>query len=154
LSWNYTGRPEDNDRDKVRFLTGDTCESDKLLQDEEIAYALSRFSKHELAAALCLRSLAARYSRMVSVKVGDVSVGRATDSIADAYMKRVKELDPFDLTVATEFAKPRFGGLSISEKESLNDDSDAVQPSFSRGMNDIPDGPGDGFPDDYGDLVR
>ncbi len=141
MSWNYSGRPASSDKDTVRFLIGDVCEDEPLMQDEEIEYSLTQFTKTQLAAALCLRSLAARYSRTVPVKVGDVSIGGAKD-IAEAYMKRAKELDPHGLTASVNIALPQFGGLSISEKQTLAEDTDAVQPSFVKGMNDIPGGPG------------
>lgn len=142
MTWNYSGRPEENEKDKVRFLVGDTCPEDPLVQDEEIEYALSEFPRVTLAAALVCRSLASRYSRMVSSKVGDISVSGG-DKIAEAYKKRAEEFDPDDLTAGRELVLPSFGGLTHSGKETLNEDTDAVQPSFQRGMNDIPGGPSD-----------
>jgi hypothetical protein len=142
MAWNYSGDPLLNDRDKVRFLVGDTCEKDALVSDEEIAYALSKQAAHELAAAIVLRALAAKYSRIGSVSVGDVS--KSADGIAAAFSARAKELDPNGVTTAVGyFVLPSFGGLSIPSKQTLDDDTDAVQPSFRRGMNDIPGGPDD-----------
>lgn len=143
MTWNYSGRPEDNEKDKVRFLVGDTCKDDPLVQDEEIDYALSEFPRVNLAAALVCRSLSSRYARMVSSKVGDISVSGG-DKISGAYKARADELDPDGLTAGRELVLPSFGGLTHSGKDTLNDDTDAVQPSFQRGMNDIPGGPSDG----------
>lgn len=39
---------------------------------------------------------------------------------------------------ATALALPKFGGLSISEKETLAEDTDAVQPAFAIGQDDNP----------------
>lgn len=143
MNWNYTGRPDSNDRDKVRFLVGDTCEKQPLVADEEVDYSISDQPNLILAAAMVLRALAAKFSRLVSSKVGDVSVSSA-DKVAEGYTKRANELDPNGLTMgAASLVLPSFGGLTISGKEKLDEDTDAVQPSFKKGMNDIPGGPGD-----------
>jgi hypothetical protein len=146
MAWNYTGNPADSDRDGVRFLVGDTCEDDQLLQDEEIAYAVAQQTTLELAAAYCLRALAAKFSRKVTHKIGDVSVN--CSDLAKAYADRADELDPAGITKNIPLALPSFGGRSHDEKETLEDDEDAVQPSFSRGMNDIPGGFPDGGEDE------
>lgn len=148
MAWNYSGDPGDSPRDKVRFLVGDTCEEQQLVSDGEIAWAVSSQPTEELAAALVLRALAARYSRLVTVKVGDVS--KNCGQMAKAFKERADELDPSGMTSgAALLVLPRFGGLSISEKEALDSDSDAVQPVFRKGMDDIPGGPSaDGREDD------
>lgn len=151
MAWNYTGNPADSDRDGVRFLIGDTCEDDKLLQDAEIEYAISKQTTLELAAAYCLRVLAAKFSRMVTKKVGDIAVN--CSDLAKAYSDRANELDPNGITKNIPLALPSFGGRSHDEKETLDEDTDAVQPSFSRGMNDPPGGYPDGA-EDYNELTR
>ena len=150
MSWNYTGDPASSDRDQARFLIGDTDSDDELLQDEEIEWAIAEQSTIVLAAALCLRTLANRFSRMVTRKIGDLSV--SCSDMAKAFAERAKELDPSGVTASTLLALPSFGGLSIAGKETLDSDTDAVQPSFSRGMNDHPGGYPDG-PDDDSELL-
>ncbi len=145
MSWNYTGRPSSCDRDEVRFLLGDTDASDPLVTDEEIAWAIESQGTLRLAAAVCLRALASKFSRYVTRRVGDVS--QNCSEMAKAFRDRADELDPSGLT-ARPLALPSFGGLSISEKETLAEDTDAVQPRFRRGMNDIPGGPPDDGLDD------
>lgn len=151
MGWNYSGDPTSCPRDAVRFLVGDTCENEPLVEDGEIAYALLKQSQPELAAAIVLRALAAKFSRLDSVSVGGVS--RSGSAIADAYAKRASELDPSGVTAVTYLVLPSFGGLKISEKDTLDDDTDAVQPAFRRGMNDIPEGPDDAF-DDVDNRIR
>jgi len=151
VAWNYTGDPANSDRDAVRFLVGDTCEADPLLQDAEVDFVISEQTTNELAAAYCLRALAARFSRQVTKKIGDVSVN--CSDLAKAFAERADELDPNGITKNVPLALPSFGGLSIDEKDSLAEDEDAVQPSFSRGMNDMPGGYPDG-PEDYNELTR
>ncbi len=151
MAWNYTGDPASSDRDGVRFLVGDTCEDDQLLQDKEIEYAITQQTTLELAAAYCLRALAAKFSRNVTNKIGDVSTN--CSDLAKAYSDRADELDPSGLTKSQPLALPSFGGRSHDEKETLSEDTDAVQPSFSRGMNDYPGGYPDGA-EDYNELTR
>jgi len=143
VTWSYTD-PSASDKDAVRYLVGDTNSADPQTTDEEIAWSLTEFSNTRHAAALVCRALAAKYAKCaVSVRVGDVSTSNAA-AVSKAYAARAKELDPNGLTKGAAIVLPRFGGLSISEKETLSEDSDAVQPSFSRGMNDISGGPSDG----------
>lgn len=151
--WNYSGNPASNDRDQVRFLIGDTCKEDPLVSDKEIAFAISEQTSLKLAAAMCLRALAAVHSRMVTKKIGDISVN--CSDLAKQFKARADELDPFNVaTAAPLLALPVFGGLSITEKETLDDDDDAVQPSFRKGMNDIPGGPGNLSDVDYDEKLR
>jgi len=153
MVWNYSGRPGASDRDTVRFLMGDTVEAKPLVSDEEIAFALTEHAKPKLAAALCLRHLAAQASRLPdSRKVGDLSAG-GLSKIADAYTKRADELDPAGVTKGSILALPSFGGLTHSGKQELAEDSDAVQPRFERGMFDIPGGPTDGGASDDDELI-
>lgn len=141
MGWNYSGRPDTNERDKVRFLIGDTCKENPLVQDEEIAFTLGKFPEVELAAALCCRAIAAKFSRQVNTTVGGVS--RSCSDLAKAFAARATELDPDDMTTgaAAVLVLPSFGGLSLSEKEVLDSDTDATPVNFKIGMDDIPGGP-------------
>ncbi len=151
MSWSYSGDPANSDLDQARFLINDTDLNDQLLSDQEIEWAISEQSTIVLAAALCLRALANRFSRMVTRKVGDLWVN--CSDLSKAFAARAKELDPNGATTGTLLALPSFGGLTISGKEALDTDTDAVQPSFSRGMNDYPGGYSDG-PDDDDERIR
>lgn len=151
MTWNYSGDPSKNTKDEVRFLIGDTCEKDKLVDDEEIDFALGQFSVTSLASALVLRSLASKFSRMVTTKVGDIS--RNCSDMAKAFAAQADVLDPDGQTIGGKIVLPSFGGLSLAEKEVLESNDDAVQPSFSKGMDDIPGGPEDIVgPTNSGDL--
>lgn len=141
MSWNYSGDPSSSEKDEVRFLSGDTNSNDPLVQDEEIMYTLGEQPSPMLAAALVLRALASKFSKMATQKIGDIS--KNCSDISKAFAERANELDPDGITVGVSLVLPSFGGLKISEKETLAEDTDAVQPSFSKGMDDIPGGPDD-----------
>lgn len=135
MSWTYSGNPASSDNDKVRFLVGDTDETDQLVQDEEIAYALTTQPTAELAAALVAEAIAAKFARQVDSTVGRVS--ESASQRAMAFRERAKELRS---NIAL-LARPSFGGLSQAEKERLDSDTDAVQPSFRIGQDDNPESP-------------
>lgn len=136
MTWNYSGRPSSSDRDQVRFLMGDIDENEPLMPDEEILFAISEQSNLRLAAAMCLRALASLYSRKVTNKVGDVSTN--CSDLAKAFKARADELDPLgQATMSSSLVLPSFGGLTVSGKEALSEDGNAVQPFFERGMDDI-----------------
>jgi len=138
MTWNYSGDPSKTPRDEVRYLVGDTCKEKGLVSDEEIAYSLSKFPDSSLAAALVLRALAAKFSRAVSSSVDGVS--KNCSDLAKQFREQAEILDPEGVT-AVALVLPSFGGLSKSQKADWNDDLDAVQPSFSKGQDDIPGGP-------------
>jgi hypothetical protein len=84
VTWTYTGDPNVSDRDKVRFLIGDTDTTDQLLSDEEIAWALDNTddSIYQAAHDLCV-SLAAKFARLATSKsVGDLSLSYSDRSMA------------------------------------------------------------------------
>lgn len=84
MTWTYTGDPNVSDRDKVRFLIGDTDTTDQLLSDEEIAWALDNTddSIYQASHDLCV-SLAAKFARLATSKsVGDLSLSYADRSSA------------------------------------------------------------------------
>jgi hypothetical protein len=143
MAWSYSGNPADSDKDAVRFLSGDTDISNQLISDEEITYCVARQSTVELAAAMALRAVAAgSTSSEESFKIGDVSA--TSKDLINKYLKMADNLDPMGITMGSFIELlPSIGGRSIAEKETLREDTDAVQPSFFRGMNDIPGGPGD-----------
>ncbi len=74
MSWNYTGNPSSSDTDAVRFLVGDVDEATPLVQDEEIAWALSSEPNVYRAAATICDTISARYAKAVSRTVGGLSL--------------------------------------------------------------------------------
>lgn len=135
MGWNYSGDPASCPRDEVRYLCGDTCKEDPLVDDEEILYHLSNQPDPRLAAALVLRTLATKYSRLTSVSVGDVSYSGS--DLAKAFVERANDLDPSGITT-TGLCLPVFGGISRTANDALDNNPDAVPPAFRRGIFDLP----------------
>ncbi len=135
MTWTYGGDPSANERDEVRWLAGDTDTNDQLVTDEEIAYALTKQPTPTLAAAVVCDAIAAKFAREADRRVGDVSLSASQK--AKAYRERAADLR----ADAAVLALPSFGGLSIADKETLDADTDAVQPSFRIGKDDHPEIP-------------
>ena len=130
------------DKDKVRLYIGDTDSTNPQVADETIEATLVLYPDPMLAAAVIARSLAAQYGRDVTYHAG--SVGENSSDLARFYLDLAKELDPMGVTRAIPLAQISVGGLSLSDKDTLDSNTDAGPPSFSKGMDDIPGGPSDG----------
>lgn len=142
MTWTYSGNPASSTLDEVRFLSGDTLTTDQLVTNEEIAWALTKFTNPQIAAAACCRSIAAKFARQCDTKNASLSI--SASQRATAFLDLAKKLDPLGLSDSSPGEPyPYFGGLSHAEKDTLSQDVDAVQPSFKLGQDDFP-GTGEG----------
>lgn len=112
--------------DTIRFLVGDTDESDPQLSDEGIQYFVDTISNLYLAAAQACQTLATKYSRMADQTVGGVS--RSYSQISTAYAARSGELTSLSSNSGTMAPRPYAGGISVADKVSEELDSDRVPP--------------------------
>lgn len=139
-TWTYPGDPNGSDLYKVRFLVGDTDSTDKQLSDEEILWMLSEYSTVRKAAAECARALAGKYARNADKAVGDLRISAS---------QRSKHYNDLAVSLALQallVATPSYGGVSVSDKQANEQDTDLVSPSFRRGVHDNPDVLQDGGP--------
>lgn len=130
--WSYSGDPQASDRDYVRFLVGDTEKESPLLDNREVEAGIAKEPTLENAAAFLLENLARKFSQKTSINVGGISID--CSKLATAFKERAEELRADSYVLAL----PSFGGLTKSGKRVLDEDSDAVQPSFRIGMDDNP----------------
>jgi hypothetical protein len=131
VAWTYGDDPANSPRDELRLFVGDTNTADQLLTDAEITYYLARHSDNALAAAPgACEGIAALYSRQANTSNQGLSV--AASERSRAYLRLADELRDRTSAVAEVFV----GGLTISGKEALADDSDAIQPAFKIGLDD------------------
>jgi hypothetical protein len=120
---------------RVRLLVGDTDPNAPLqerLEDEEITDLLLIFGGYRAAAAGGAEALAAKFARSATNK----TMGQA--SLA---WKRFDQLTALAKTLRSSVslaAVPFAGGISVSQKETLEQDTDRVTPSFQKGMLDNP----------------
>jgi hypothetical protein len=130
VAWTYSENPSSSNKDFVRWQIGDTDSSDQKLQDGEINGALTLYGNKFKAAAECCRAIAAKLARKVSSAVGDLRAELQQER--EAYMELA---DQFELGLGKR-VKPFAGGISRSQKEAVQDDTDRVTPWASRNQFD------------------
>lgn len=133
MLYTYSGDPAASNLDKVRFLIGDTdVTSDPQLTDAEINAMLTDNAGNAYSAAIaCVEALISKYSRKVTKSVGDLSI-----SYSDIVGNYRELLAGLRRRATVQICTPYAGGISISDKQTDEADSDRTQPSFYRGMHD------------------
>lgn len=129
-NWTYSFDPSASLKDQVRFLIGDTDQNDPLLYDKEITWVLGQYNNSPMNAAIrCCETIAAKFSRMADEKAGPVSVtySQKSKQYRDLRQELVSRL-------AVEDMAPYAGGISKSDKATVRDDSDRVEPTFEKHM--------------------
>lgn len=135
MAWTYTGDPADSPRDAVRFYVGDTNFNDQLLQDEEIAFALTHSADPLAAAARCARALASKFSSLVDEKF---------ETIDNKFSQRAKAFHALagrlerDVKRYGGLGTPLAGGISIAAVDAARMDLDRPQSAFREGQFSIP----------------
>lgn len=130
MTWTYSGDPAANDRDTVRFLIGDTNTNDQRASDEEIAWAITEEpGSLYTAAALVVRGIIAKYANLVDKEVGDLAL---------SYSQRLDWYKALlaDLSKKSSMRSSRVyaGGISITDKDAVEEDSDRVKPGVAKDM--------------------
>lgn len=118
---------------------GDTVSTSPQVQDEEINFALGQRPSIYGAAAMVCRSLASRLAREADTV--DKDIRTTLSSRSRSYLRMATE---FEMQAAVRAgALPYAGGISASDKQTRELDTDRVAPQFNIGMQDnfIPVGP-------------
>lgn len=132
MAFSYSGDPSNSDKDKVRFLLGDTNKDAPLLQDGEIAFLITSQNTVIEAAVAGAQAIAAQFARLTDESVGDIS---------KSYSQRVEHYRQLasDLRRRANVAvAPYAGGISKDDKTNAEADTDRVQPRFTRDLHDNP----------------
>lgn len=133
-TWTYSGDPAISPKDAVRFLVNDIDPAEKQISDEGIAYLLSQYGSPRLAAIAAAERLHMIYAQAASiVKEGDLMIDMKVR--ADA-MSSLISLMKSDDTSAVPM--PSAGGISIAQKQAVEQDTDRVQPLARMGQDDYP----------------
>jgi hypothetical protein len=148
MTWSYNAAAlatttASTDMTKVRLFIGDTDTDDQQLQDEEISYILTAQPIISYAAADCADLLAAKYSRQVTTQNGML---RVTASLRqEQYAALAKRLrsngagdTPGGVSGGAILAEAYVGGIDVTARNALLDDSDNVLPSVGVGQDDFP----------------
>lgn len=123
-------------KDDVRFLTGDTrvdAPEDVRLEDEEITRLATLFGGNTFGiAAEAASALAAKFARKAEGAVGPERIqpmSRAAELRATAAHLRSR---------AAAQALPSAGGISVSDNDTADADTDRSKPAFTRALLDHP----------------
>ena len=138
MTWTYGGDPSASALAAIRFLTGDTDTNDQLINDEEIAWTNNQVTGSDTATTALYEvsyrvmvAIASKFSRLADQSVGDLKVDmfqKATNDREQAALLKQQALREGNTPT------PYAGGISVSDKEIDEDNSDIVQPYFSRGQ--------------------
>jgi hypothetical protein len=134
MTWEYDN-PLASAKDEVRFLLGDTDESDQQFSDEEVDYLVTTFGDATTAAVAGARALAGRYARFVTKAVGDLRIEYSNRS--SQYIGLAKMLAEGDAG-STIRPMPVATGIRISDKSAAYLDADRVRSAFVTGQDDDP----------------
>ena len=139
MSWTYSGNPGHSAKDQVRFLIGDTNSRDQLLLDGEIEWLLSQYNNNAMATAIrACETIMSKFTRMADESVGQVKISFSQKS--KAYQSMINQLRQ---RIAIEDMTPYAGGISKSDKRTEDQNTDRVQPDFTKQMMDNEEfGPG------------
>jgi len=130
VAWTYTiAQIQTTPRFQVRFLCGDTDSTDPLLQDEEIDYLLTVYPNARDAAASACDAIASKFSRQADQSTGDISTSYSQR--AKMYAERAATLRS---AAGDRSAVAYAGGISISDMSTDQNDTDVVQPAFTRNL--------------------
>lgn len=132
MAWTYTN-PSASDKDEVRFLIGDTDESDQLLSDEEINFLIDTWlTVHGTTfyvASIACETIAARLAREISYSADGVSV-----SLSELQAKYKQQAETLRMQHKELFVggAPDVGGISAYEEQDIG-----IAPFiFGTGMSD------------------
>jgi hypothetical protein len=121
----YSGDPSSSSKDMLRFIIGDTV-SPFILGDLEID-ALIAANSMNLAASIAARTIGAYYARVADQQVGSVKI---------TYAKTADHFFQLSETLASDTSQslpyPYAGGISITDKDSAEEDTDRVEPAFTK----------------------
>ena len=137
MTFSYSGNPQNSPTDAVRFEVQDTLATAQLLQDEEVAYAITQEAGVEpsggytqanilSSAAHCCEALVLRFSMQADTQVGQLKI--TYSRAAAGFATRAQELR----ARAQGMQGPYVGGLSISDEWANRQDPDRDQPAFTR----------------------
>lgn len=131
MTWSYlSSEPGSSDRSWVRFNVGDNASDAQEMQDEEIDLLLASEGSKERAAIAGARALGARFARRADKQIGRLRI--ASGRVSDNFFKLATELEKGLSRRAGGSDGIYAGGISISDKESEESDTDRVDPGFER----------------------
>lgn len=128
MTWSYDGDPANSDLDAVRREIGDTNTNDQLLSNEEVNFALDQEGDSITAAsARCCEWLMREYAKQADKTIGQLNIMLSQKSAR--YEAMATKLRKKGIKSALA---PYVGGLSETERDTDEDDTDLIQPIFTK----------------------
>lgn len=115
----------------VRLLLGDTDENDQQVQDEEALFSLAQTNNNTYyAAAWCARTVASKYSRLVTTKLDGALESRYSD-LAAQYIKLADALENQGKKAGAVVGVAA-GGISKTDVNNVRSNTDRIGSAFRR----------------------
>ena len=128
MTWSYDGDPANSDLDAVRREIGDTNTNDQLLSNEEVNFALDQEGDSITAAsARCCEWLMREFAKQADKTIGQLNITLSQKSIR--YEAMATKLRKKGIKSALA---PYAGGLSETERDIDEADTNLVQPIFTK----------------------
>jgi hypothetical protein len=131
MTWTYdAGQLGTSPLMQARYLVGDVTQGKQLVQDEEITFSLGRYSTIYGACAEVCRSIATKFGQQVDLVQGELKtnysqISRRYGQMATDFEQRgFRGIQPFS------------GGISVTSKNQITQDTDRVPPDFNKGQFD------------------
>ena len=120
-------------KDEVTFLTADVEATDPLVQDEEIAFVLTREPNTYRAAAFIARQIARQFARQATIDIATEVRINLSDR-AKQYFEMAKDMEhQANIGAGGGGGLGVFvGGISVAQKQAVESNEDRVRPAFSR----------------------
>ena len=132
MTWSYTpGTIATVPKDQVRLLIGDTNPNQPHLQDEEIRFLLGLRGSLYGAAAEAARSIQGQLSSLVDQQASSSKIWYS--QAAKAYGRLALR---YEQKVALTSVMPYAGGISLTDMQMQELDTDRVPPQFAIGFMD------------------
>jgi hypothetical protein len=130
MTWSFTDSATPSTKDKVRLLIGDADTTNQKITDEKINYYLSENSSNLISTAIdCLQHMAATVADQVNFSnTGGISVSASERH--KAYQDLIAQLKK----IRGSNVAMKIYASETANIETLDEDSNATQPSFEVGM--------------------
>jgi CHASE3 domain sensor protein len=147
MSFSYTCRPADNKLDEMRFLLSDNNEETHLIENEELQYLMLKFGdgidvnnvNMNAACAAACDIMASTWAKKQTTRTSNYN--SEMDNVFNKLIARGKMFRQNSVT-SEHFVVP---SISVTDKQTNVDDTDAVDPSFRRNLFDNPQAPSDPY---------
>lgn len=118
---------------QVRRLIGDVNSTSAEFQDEEINFYINQEANIFGAASVACQSLASKYALQVDKRIGELSISASQKY--EHYKELTKEY--LQKSKAKGLVNVYAGGISKSDKDTQEEDTDRVEPYFTRDLHDF-----------------